>query len=48
MSSPVCELLKRSDENAVVIHAHKNPMFVEDCVRNIRFRRSFKNIPHLT
>ena len=35
MSSPVCELLKRSDENAVVVHAHKNPMFVEDCVRNM-------------
>ncbi|UTB33648.1 MAG: GTP cyclohydrolase MptA [Methanobacterium sp. ERen5] len=35
MSSPVCELLKRSDENAVVVHAHKHPMFVEDCVRNM-------------
>ncbi len=22
-------------ENAVVVHAHKHPMFVEDCVRNI-------------
>jgi len=31
----LCELLKRSDENAVVVHAHKHPMFVEDCVRNM-------------
>ena len=35
MSAPVCELLKRSDESAVVIKAHENPMFVEDCVRNM-------------
>jgi len=35
MSSPVCELLKRPDENAVVMSAHKNPVFVEDCVRNM-------------
>ncbi|HEY0196579.1 MAG TPA: GTP cyclohydrolase MptA, partial [Methanobacterium sp.] len=35
MSSPVCELLKRVDENAMVIHAHKNPKFVEDCVRTM-------------
>jgi len=35
MSAPVCELLKRTDENAVVVSAHKNPMFVEDCVRNM-------------
>jgi len=35
MSAPVCELLKRTDENAVVVNAHKNPMFVEDCVRNM-------------
>lgn len=35
MSSPVCELLKRVDENAVVIQAHKNPKFVEDCVRTM-------------
>ncbi len=35
MSSSVCELLKRPDENAVVVHAHENPMFVEDCVRNM-------------
>jgi GTP cyclohydrolase-4 len=35
MSSPVCELLKRPDENATVMNAHKNPVFVEDCVRNM-------------
>lgn len=35
MSSSVCELLKRTDENAVVVRAHENPMFVEDCVRNM-------------
>ncbi len=35
MSAPVCELLKRTDESAVVIKAHENPMFVEDCVRNM-------------
>jgi GTP cyclohydrolase-4 len=35
MSSPVCELLKRPDENATVINAHQNPVFVEDCVRNM-------------
>ena len=35
MSSPVCELLKRPDENATVLNAHKNPVFVEDCVRNM-------------
>ena len=35
MSSPVCELLKRPDENATVMNAHSNPVFVEDCVRNM-------------
>ena len=35
MSSPVCELLKRTDENATVMNAHENPVFVEDCVRNM-------------
>ena len=35
MSSPVCELLKRPDENATVMNAHENPVFVEDCVRNM-------------
>ena len=35
MSSPVCELLKRPDENAVVMNAHEKPVFVEDVVRNM-------------
>ena len=35
MSSPISELLKRPDENAVVMNAHKNPVFVEDCVRTM-------------
>ena len=35
MSSPVCELLKRPDENATVLNAHANPVFVEDFVRNM-------------
>ena len=35
MSSPVCELLKRPDENATVLNAHRKPVFVEDCVRNM-------------
>lgn len=47
MSSPVCELLKRPDENAVVMDAHKNPVFVEDCVRNMvsRIVKEFKELP---
>lgn len=35
MSSSVFELLKRSDEAMVVQTAHKNPKFVEDCVRTM-------------
>lgn len=46
MSSSVCELLKRSDENAIVMQAHKNPMFVEDCVRNM-VHKIIKNYSHL-
>ena len=46
MSSPVYELLKRPDENAVVMHAHDNPMFVEDCVRNM-VHRIVSEYPHL-
>ncbi|MEH3055432.1 MAG: GTP cyclohydrolase MptA [Patulibacter minatonensis] len=33
MSSEIFELMKRSDEGAVVERAHRNPRFVEDCVR---------------
>ena len=35
MSSQMFELLKRSDEAAIVERAHKNPKFVEDCVRSM-------------
>jgi GTP cyclohydrolase I/GTP cyclohydrolase-4 len=33
MSSEVYELMKRTDERAVVEKAHRRPRFVEDCVR---------------
>jgi GTP cyclohydrolase IV len=33
MSSEIFELMKRSDEHAVVERAHRRPRFVEDCVR---------------
>jgi len=35
MSSGIYELLKRGDEGQVVLNAHKNPRFVEDCVREM-------------
>ena len=35
MSSEIYELMKRSDELAVVEKAHLNPRFVEDCVREM-------------
>jgi GTP cyclohydrolase-4 len=35
MSSQMYELLKREDEKHVVETAHKNPKFVEDCVRTM-------------
>jgi GTP cyclohydrolase I/GTP cyclohydrolase-4 len=35
MSSEVYELMKRSDERAVVEKAHRRPRFVEDCVREM-------------
>ncbi len=35
MSAPIFELLKRGDESYVVLGAHKNPRFVEDCVREM-------------
>jgi GTP cyclohydrolase IV len=50
MSSSVCELLKRPDENAIVIKAHENPMFVEDCVRNMvqKIVNEFSHLPNDT
>jgi GTP cyclohydrolase I/GTP cyclohydrolase-4 len=35
MSSEIYELMKRSDEEAVVDKAHRRPRFVEDCVREM-------------
>jgi GTP cyclohydrolase IV len=35
MSSEIYELMKRSDEVAVVEKAHRQPRFVEDCVREM-------------
>jgi len=35
MSSEIYELMKRSDEAAVVTKAHRRPRFVEDCVREM-------------
>jgi GTP cyclohydrolase IV len=35
MSSEIYELMKRSDEAAVVLRAHQRPRFVEDCVREM-------------
>ena len=35
MSSEIYELMKRPDEMAVVVKAHSQPRFVEDCVREM-------------
>lgn len=35
MSARIYEPLKRGDESYVVMEAHKNPRFVEDCVREM-------------
>jgi GTP cyclohydrolase-4 len=35
MSARIYELLKRGDESYVVMAAHKNARFVEDCVREM-------------
>lgn len=47
MSSPVCEILKRPDENKIVTNAHNNPVFVEDCVRNMvrGLLEKYSNLP---
>ena len=44
MSSEIYELMKRSDEAAVVEKAHRNPRFVEDCVREM-VRRVAERLP---
>jgi GTP cyclohydrolase IV len=47
MSSEIYELMKRSDEGAVVEKAHRRPRFVEDCVRE-SVRGVLDNFPELT
>jgi len=46
MSSEIYELMKRSDERAVVEKAHMQPRFVEDCVREM-IRRVAEAYPRL-
>ncbi|MDK2781310.1 MAG: cyclohydrolase [Archaeoglobi archaeon] len=47
MSSRIYELLKRKDEANVVMGAHRNPKFVEDCVREMA-RRVVEEFPELS
>jgi GTP cyclohydrolase IV len=47
MSSEIYELMKRSDEGAVVEKAHRRPRFVEDCVREM-VRGVVERLPELT
>jgi GTP cyclohydrolase IV len=47
MSSEIYELMKRSDEAAVVEKAHRRPRFVEDCVREM-VRGVLDRYPELT
>jgi GTP cyclohydrolase IV len=47
MSSEIYELMKRSDEGAVVEKAHRRPRFVEDCVREM-IRGVVERMPFLT
>jgi GTP cyclohydrolase IV len=47
MSSEIYELMKRSDEGAVVEKAHRRPRFVEDCVRE-SIRGVIEHFPELT
>jgi GTP cyclohydrolase I/GTP cyclohydrolase-4 len=47
MSSEIYELMKRSDEGAVVEKAHRRPRFVEDCVREM-VRGVVEHFPMLT
>src|SRR5919204_244762 len=46
MSSEIYELMKRSDEVAVVERAHRRPRFVEDCVREM-VRGVYERYPEL-
>jgi len=47
MSSEIYELMKRSDEAAVVEKAHRRPRFVEDCVREM-LRGVVERLPELS
>jgi GTP cyclohydrolase-4 len=47
MSSEIYELMKRTDEGAVVEKAHRRPRFVEDCVRE-SIRGVMDGFPELT
>ena len=47
MSSEIYELMKRSDEGAVVEKAHRRPRFVEDCVREM-IRGVIDGLPELS
>ncbi|MDQ3849437.1 MAG: GTP cyclohydrolase MptA [Actinomycetota bacterium] len=47
MSSEIYELMKRSDEGAVVEKAHRRPRFVEDCVREM-IRGVVEELPELS
>jgi len=47
MSSEIYEMMKRSDEGAVVEKAHRRPRFVEDCVREM-IRGVVDELPMLT
>jgi GTP cyclohydrolase-4 len=46
-SSPTYSILKRKEEGQLVFHAHKNPKFVEDVVRDIlsAILEKYKNLP---
>ena len=46
MSSEIYELMKRPDEMSVVVKAHENPRFVEDCVREM-VRQVVEGYPEL-
>ncbi len=50
VSSPIYELLKRADEQHVILSANKRPVFVEDVVRNMLqgFLKLYRHLPDET
>jgi GTP cyclohydrolase I/GTP cyclohydrolase-4 len=50
MSSEIYELMKRTDERSVVVKAHENPRFVEDCVREMvrQVVKGYTDLPEQT